>query len=81
MIDVLCVALSGFKPAELSTDEAHDIVLPYAHAGLGAIESGVELWTEQPDLSDRLNNEIVPSMTKAVVGAVKIALTNAAAAK
>lgn len=81
LIDVLCVAFSGFKPDTLTDAEAHEIILPYAHAGLGAIEAGVELWTEQPNLADRLDQEIVPSMTKAVVGAVKTALMNAAAAK
>lgn len=81
LLDVLAVAFSGFKPDALTEDEAYEIVLPYAHAALGAIESGIELWTERADLTERLNEEIVPSMTEAVVGAVKIALANAANTK
>ncbi len=81
LIDVLCVAFSGFRPAILTENDAQEIVLPYAHAALGAIESGIELWTDRPDLTDRLNQEIVPSMTEAVVKAVKDALQRAADAK
>lgn len=74
IIDVLCAALAGFKPVSMSDADALEIVRPYAHAGIGAIEAGIELWTNEPEMADRLNSEIVPNMTKAVIDTVKAAM-------
>lgn len=81
IIDVLSAALAGFKPDNLSESEALEIVQPYAHAAIGAIEAGIELWTEQPEFSERLNNEVIPNMTKGVIETVKGAMQTASIAK
>jgi len=81
IIDVLSAALAGFKPANLTEAEALEVVLPYAHAAIGSIEAGIELWTEQPEFADRLNNEVIPNMTKGVIDTVKGAMMAASAAK